>query len=81
MVLEFIGQLLVSTGLSAALVGLLIYLSRNLILERLKRALKYEYDAKLEDLRKDIRLLSFGKETRFAQYHNRQFEVVEELYA
>lgn len=45
----------VTSGGTVALVGLALWLARNLIQERLRGAVKHEYDTKIETLRSDLR--------------------------
>lgn len=51
MVMEWFMEILQSAVMAALLMAALIFLLRNLILERLGRAIAHEYDAKLEALR------------------------------
>ena len=51
MIIEWLAQVFTSAAISALLVICLGFLLRNLILERLKRAVGHEYDEKLEALR------------------------------
>src|SRR5687767_14631427 len=46
---------LLGSGLTGLLVGVVLFLCRNWILERLKQGIKYEYDARLTHLEADIR--------------------------
>lgn len=45
---------LLSTVSTAALLGLVAFLARNLILTRLKASVQHEFDRKLETLRADL---------------------------
>lgn len=49
-----LGQILVSSSVSALLLAVLIYLLRSVISERLSAAVRHEYDRKLEALRAEI---------------------------
>jgi hypothetical protein len=51
MVIDWLMQVLLSTGASTMILVCLAFLLRNLILERLKGAIGHEYDKKLENLR------------------------------
>lgn len=44
-----------TSGTTAVLVGFVLWLARNLIQERLRGAVKHEYDTKLEAFRSDLR--------------------------
>jgi hypothetical protein len=48
-------ELIGTTFSSATLVGIVLWLARNLIQERLRGAVKHEYDTKIEKLKSDLR--------------------------
>lgn len=52
---DFLITLLSSAGASAALAGLLVYLSRNWLSERLRHSIKHEYDLKLAHLNNELK--------------------------
>jgi hypothetical protein len=52
---SFIGTVLSSAVVSSALVTLLLWLFQSLISERLKNAIKFEYDQKIEELKSAIK--------------------------
>lgn len=87
---------LVSLAASGALTAALVFLLRTWISERLKGAIKHEYDQKLETykaalqaeadtaierVRADMRIAAFERETRFAKLHAQRAETIAELYA
>jgi hypothetical protein len=47
--------IITTSGATASLVGVVLWLARNLIQERLRGAVKHEYDTKLEVFRSDLR--------------------------
>ncbi len=92
---ESIVTILASAAVSSALAGLLLWLTKSWITERLKNSIKHEYDQKLEthkaelkaqhdtileQLRSDLRLDAFRQETRFASLHARRAETIAETY-
>lgn len=52
---DFLITLLSSAGASAALAGVLVYLSRNWLSERLRHSIKHEYDLKLTHLNNELK--------------------------
>lgn len=92
---DSIVTILASATVSTALAGLLLWLTKSWITERLKNAIKHEYDQQLEThkaalkaqhdtalekLTSDLRLDSFRQETRFADLHSRRAETIAETY-
>ena len=55
MLTEFIIQVITSASVSVALSGLLVWLTKSWISERLKHAIKAEYDEKLETHKAQLR--------------------------
>lgn len=60
----FILSLLSAAGVSAALSGLLIWLARNWIGERLRNSIKHEYDLKLSALNNELRIQANAQATQ-----------------
>ena len=52
---DFLITLLSSAGASAALTGVLVFLSRNWLSERLRHSIKHEYDLKLTQLNNELK--------------------------
>lgn len=52
---EFALSLLSAAGVSAALTGVVIWLARNWIGERLRNSIRHEYDLKLSTLNNELR--------------------------
>ncbi|WP_426416177.1 hypothetical protein [Aestuariirhabdus sp. LZHN29] len=52
---DFLITLLSSAGASAALAGVLVFLSRNWLSERLRHSIKHEYDLKLTHLNNELK--------------------------
>ncbi|HCO22470.1 MAG TPA: hypothetical protein DIT97_05180 [Gimesia maris] len=92
---ESIVTILASAGVSSVLTGLILWLTKSWITERLKNAIKHEYDQKLEthkaelkalhdialeQMKSDLRLNAFQQETRFADLHARRAETIAETY-
>jgi hypothetical protein len=92
---ELIVQILTSTIIVSLLLSALIFLSRNLILERLKNAVKHDYDKKLKEYENELNThtqiqmakltsqltveLEIAK-TKIEPYSERQFELYNELW-
>jgi len=55
---NFINEVVVSLGTSGVLTGLLIWLSKSWVSERLKNAIKLEYDQKLETHKAELKALN-----------------------
>jgi len=94
--MEIVITILASMTASGALTAGLVFLTKTWISERLKNAIKHEYDEKLEShkaqlkaesdaalerLRADLRIASFERETRFAKLHELRAETIAESYA
>lgn len=88
-------QLLASLGVSGALTGTIVWLTRSWIAERLKNVIKAEYDQKLEThkaelkaqsdteiekLRSHLRITAAEQEFKFARLHERRAEAVAKTY-
>jgi Mor family transcriptional regulator len=91
-----LGEVITSATFSAAVSGLLIWLTKSWISERLKNAIKNEYDQKLEThkaqlkaqsdveiekLRSQLSILTTEHEVRFSRLHDKRAEVIAETYA
>ncbi|WP_157835251.1 hypothetical protein [Xanthomonas sp. SHU 199] len=94
--IDFGAQLVLSGALSLALSGALFWLLRSWISERLKSAIKHEYDEKLEShkaqlqaqaaveterLRSQLSIQATEHAVRFQRLHEKRAEVVEQLYS
>lgn len=94
--LDFLGQILTSVTVSVILVAALGWLTRSWISERLKNAIKHEYDEKLEThksqlkaqsdvelekLRADLSIAAAERQFKFTKLHERRAEVIAETYA
>lgn len=93
--LAFAVQVLASAGISGILAAALVWFGRSWIAERLKQAIKSEYDQKLEThkaqlkaaseteierLRSQLSIAASEHEIRFSRLHERRAEVVAETY-
>src|SRR3990172_3149003 len=93
---ESLVTILALVGLSGLLIAALIFLTKSWITERLRNAIKHEYDQKLEThkaqlkgdhdtaverLRAELRFDAFQQETRFADLHARRAETIAEMFA
>ncbi len=96
MVIDFIVQLIASAAVSVALSGLLLWMIRSWLSERLKNAIKHEYeqklethkaqlkaqsDVELEKLRSQLNITATEHEVRFARLHEKRAEVIAETYS
>ncbi len=92
---EWVISALASTVVSTALVGLVIRLTGDTLIERLKSAVKHEYDEKLEShkaklrveadlaqekLRSQLQIAAAHANTTFARLHERRFDAIEQIY-
>lgn len=93
---DFIIQLIAAASVSTALSGLLIWITKSWISERLQHAIKNEYDQKLEThkaqlkaqadvelekLRSQLSIAATEHEVRFSHLHELRAEVVAETYS
>lgn len=96
MISDYLSQVLTSAGLSAALVGFGAWLLRYWLSERMKRAIKSEYDQKLEThkaqlkaesdiaiekIRADLAIKTAERQIQFTRLHEERAEVIAETYA
>ncbi|MEJ5209763.1 hypothetical protein [Denitratimonas sp. CY0512] len=94
--IDFGTQLILSGALSLALSGALFWLLRSWISERLKNAIKHEYDEKLEShkaqlqaqtaveterLRSQLSMQATEHAVRFQRLHEKRAEVIGQLYS
>jgi hypothetical protein len=92
MVFDFMLTIITSTFVT----GLLIFLAKSWISERLKNAIKFEYDQKLEtfkaelkaesavaieNLKSRLRITATEHQVRFSKLHETRAEVIAETYA
>ncbi len=92
----FFVQVMSSTIVSSLLVGAGVWVARSWITERLKTAIKAEYDEKLEThkaelkaksdveiekLRSDLAIAAAERHVRFANLHEMRAEVIAETYS
>ena len=93
--LDWLGTVLTSTVVTTALVSLIIYLFQNMLVERMRLAVKNEYDEKLathqatlkaesdvaqEKLRAQLQIDSAQANITFSRLHERRFEAIELIY-
>lgn len=96
MLTDFVVQLIASASVSVALSGLLLWITKSWISERLQQAIKSEYDQKLEThkaqlkaqadveiekLRSQLSISATEHEVRFSHLHELRAEVIAETYA
>jgi hypothetical protein len=94
--LNFAAQLVLSGTLTVALTAGIVWLSKSWISERLKSAIKHEYDQKLEShkaqlqaqsaveterLRSQLSVQAAEHAVRFQKLHEKRAEVVAEVYS
>jgi hypothetical protein len=92
---EFALTLLASAATSAALTGFVVWLTKSWISERLKNAIKHEYDQKLEThkaqlkaqsdveterLKAQLNIAAAEHEVRFSGLHGKRAEMIAEVY-
>jgi hypothetical protein len=93
---DFILEILTSAAVSATLTGLLLWLTKSWISERLKNAIKSEYDQKLEThkaqlksqtdteiekLKSNLSIAAAERQIKFSKLHEERANVVAETYA
>lgn len=93
---DFIVTVISSAAVSAVLSGLLLWLTKTWISERLKNAIKAEYDIKLEShkaqlkaesdvaleqLKSSLSIAANQRNITFSQLQSRRVEVIAEIYA
>lgn len=93
---DFILTIITSASVSALLTGLLLWLAKSWISERLKNAIKSEYDQKLEthkaelkaesdvateNLKSRLSITAIEHQVRFSRLHETRAEVIAETYA
>jgi hypothetical protein len=85
---EFFWGFLGSVAGAVIGVPVLAYLSKTVVnhwltrqLEQFKDQLQRDRDTSLEELRTNLRVLAYQRETRFARWHDRQASVLAELYS
>lgn len=93
---DFITMLVASAVTSTVLSGALIWLTKSWIAERLRNAIKNEYDQKLEThkaqlkaqadvelekLKAQLSIQAAEHQVRFSKLHDKRAEVIAELYA
>ncbi len=94
-VIDFAIQLITSVAISSLLAAAIVWLAKSWISERLKNAIKNEYDEKLEThkaqlkaqsdieterLRSQLNITATEHQVRFSRLHNKRAEVIAELY-
>lgn len=92
---DFALNVITSAAVSSLLAAGIIWLSKTWISERLKNAIKHEYDEKLEThkaqlraqsdieterLRSQLNITALEHQVRFSGLHNKRAEVIAELY-
>jgi hypothetical protein len=93
---NLIVQIITSAGVSAALSGILLWLTKTWISERLKNGIKNEYDQKLEThkaqlkahsdveiekLKSQLNITATEHQVKFAKLHETRAEVIAETYS
>ena len=93
---EFLITIITSAAVSSALAGLLLWLMKSWISERLKNAIKNEYDQKLEThksqlkaqsdieiekLRSNLSIAATEQNVKFSKLHNDRAEVIANTYS
>ncbi|MEF3075723.1 hypothetical protein V2P20_11875 [Methylobacter sp. Wu1] len=93
---DFVVQVISSAFVSTTLSGLLLWLTKSWISERLKQAIKNEYDQKLEShkaqlkaqsdveiekLRSQLSISATEHEVRFSRLHEKRAEIIAETYS
>ncbi|MBL8511296.1 MAG: hypothetical protein JNM52_06590 [Betaproteobacteria bacterium] len=96
MITDFAIQVITSASISAGLAALLLWLTKSWISERLKNAIKSEYDQKLEShkaqlkaqseveierLRSQLSISAIEHEVRFSRLHEKRAEIIAETYS
>jgi hypothetical protein len=96
MAANFVLEVLTSAAVSATLTGLLLWLTKSWIGERLKNAIKSEYDQKLEThkaelksasdveverLRSQLNIAANEHNVLFSKLHDKRAEVIAETYS
>ena len=96
MMTDFAIQVITSASVSAALAGLLLWITKSWISERLKNAIKSEYDLQLashkaqlkaqsdveiEKLRSQLSISAIEHEVRFSRLHEKRAEIIAETYS
>ncbi|MEP1551256.1 MAG: hypothetical protein ABJJ44_04400 [Paraglaciecola sp.] len=94
--MDFIEYLLASATISTILVAALGWATKSIISERLKNAIKHEYDEKLvthkaelkaqsdveiERLKSDLSISAFEHQVKFTNLHEKQAETIATTYA
>jgi hypothetical protein len=95
-VINFAVQLITSAAISSLLAAAIVWLAKSWITERLKHAIKNEYDEKLEThkaqlkaqsdieterLRSQLNITAAEHQVRFSRLHSKRAEVIAELYS
>lgn len=96
MLQDFLITVIASAGVSSALAGLLLWLTKSWISERLKNSIKNEYDQKLEThksqlksqtdieiekLKSSLSIAAAMQSVKFSKLHNDRAEVIAETYS
>jgi hypothetical protein len=96
MISYFIWQLIASAGVSASLSGLLIWITKSWLSERLSQSIRSEYnqrlethkaqlkassDVEIERLRSQLNISATEHQVRYAKMHETRAEVIAETYS
>ena len=73
--------LLSSAAFSAAVCGLVMWLLREWISTRLKKAIQHEYDVKLEGYKAGYTRFLTENEIRFSRWHEEKLKAIKEVYS
>lgn len=92
---DFILTVITSTATSGIVVGLVMFLVKTWLSERIKQSIKAEYDLKLEaykgklsydsnieieKLKSSLAMVASQQNTTFAELHNRRVDAIAEIY-
>jgi hypothetical protein len=81
MVNEFVSTIIASAAISSMVAGLIIWLSKTWISERLKNAISHEYEEKLETHKAILKANNERDQVRFSNLHEKLEQTIAETYA
>ncbi len=96
MFIDFLLEIITAASVSAALTGLLLWLIKSWISQRLKHAIKNEYDEKMtthkvelkaqsdveiENLKSRLSIVATEHQVRFSKLHQERADVIAETYS
>lgn len=92
---DFLLTILTSTALSSMVIGLIMFIAKTWLSERIKQSIKAEYDEKLEaykvklsyesnieieKLKSSLAIAATQQNATFAELHNRRVDAIAEIY-